>query len=106
MRLRYYILAILLALLGVLAIVGSTPLAGVVPVTPIHSSVYLVSAACAAVAAARGLAAMRLWGKILGFSYAVLAVAGFVMDGGATAWLHVGVALVFLYHALLAPPTL
>jgi hypothetical protein len=47
-----------------------------------------------------------MWGKILGVSYAALAVAGFVMDGGATAWLHLGVALTFLYQALLAPPTL
>jgi hypothetical protein len=106
MRLRYYLLAVVLGLLSVLGLVGSGPLASVLPVSTLHASVHLVAAACTAFAARRGLGAMRQWGKILGFSYAALAVTGWVMDGGATAWLHLGVALVFLYHALLAPPTL
>jgi hypothetical protein len=109
MRLRYYVLAILLVALGVLAVldlVGSIPLIGAFPVSPIDGPAYLVSGVCAAFAARRGLGAMRMWGKILGVGYAAWAAAGFVLDGGGAAWLHAGVALIFLYHALLAPPTL
>jgi hypothetical protein len=106
MRLRYYALAILLGLLGLLGLAGSSPLLGVFPITAVQAWVHLVSGVCSAFAASRGLGAMRQWGKILGFSYAALAVTGFVFGAGETAWLHLGVALVFLYHALLAPPTL
>lgn len=103
---RYYVVAGLLIVLGVVGLVVASPVFGVLSVTPAHSLFYLASGGCAALAATRGLGAMRMWGKILGFAFAVLAVAGFVMDGGTASWLHLGLALLFLYHALLAPPTL
>jgi hypothetical protein len=103
---RYYAFAALLMLLGLIGLIGSSPLLGMVPLTPIQSLFHMVTGACAGYAATRGLGTMRLWGKILGFAYLAVAVADFVMHGGTTAWLHLAIALFFLYHALLAPPTL
>jgi hypothetical protein len=105
MAARYCVVAALLVVLGVLGLVGSSLMSRWLTVTPAYSLFYLVSGLCAGVAATRGLGTMRLWGKILGFAYLALAIAGFVMDGGDAEWLHVALALVFLYHALLAPPT-
>ena len=103
---RFYAVAALLLVLGVLGLSGSTPLFGVLPLTRIHSLVHIASAAYAGYAATRGLGAMRLCGKVMGFAYLALAIADFMMAGGTTAWLHLGLGAFFLYHALLAPPTL
>jgi hypothetical protein len=105
MAARYYVIAALLVVLGVLGLAAPGSMSDWLTVTPVHSVFYLVSGLCAGVAATRGLGTMRLWGKILGFAYLTLAIAGFVMDGGNAAWLHLALALLFLYHALLAPPT-
>ena len=103
---RYYVLALSLTASGVVGLVASESMSDVLTVTPMHSVFYLASGACAGFAATRGLGTMRLWGKILGIGYLTLAIAGFVMDSGTLAWLHLGIAALFLYHALLAPPTL
>jgi hypothetical protein len=106
MTMRYYVLALLLTLTGVLGLVEWSPLLGVLRLTTIDSFVHLVSGVCLGFAATQGLGTMRLWGKIVGFGYLALAIAGFLMDAGGVAWLHLGVAAICLYHALLAPPTL
>jgi hypothetical protein len=105
MAARYYVIGALLVVLGVLALAASSPMSDWLTVTPVHSVFYLGSGLCAGVAASRGLGTMRLCGKVLGFAYLTMAIAGFVMEGGNGAWLHLAVALFFLYHALLAPPT-
>jgi hypothetical protein len=106
MNIRYYVLSALLTLTGVLGLAAWSPLLGVVRLTTVDSLVHLVSGLCLGYAATQGLGPMRLWGKIVGFGYLALAIAGFVMDAGGVAWLHLGVAAICLYHALLAPPTL
>jgi hypothetical protein len=103
---RYYVLAVLLTAAGVVGLWAPASVSDVLTVTPVHSAFHLASGACAGFAATRGLGTMRLWGKILGTAYLALAIAGFVMDSGTLAWLHLGIAALFLYHALLAPPTL
>jgi hypothetical protein len=103
---RYYVVALLLTAAGVVGLLAPASASDVLTVTPVHSVVHLASGACAGFAASRGLGTMRLWGKILGVGYLALAIAGFVMDSSTLAWLHLGVSAIFLYHALLAPPTL
>ena len=103
---RYFVLALLLAASGVVGLLARGSVSDALTITPVHSVFHLASGACAGFAATRGLGTMRLWGKILGIGYLALAIAGFVMDSGTLAWLHLGIAALFLYHALLAPPTL
>jgi hypothetical protein len=105
MAARYYVVAALLVVLGVLGLAASSAMSDWLTVTPVHGVFYLISGLCAGIAASRGLGTMRLCGKVLGFAYLTMAIAGFVMEGDNGAWLHLAVALFFLYHALLAPPT-
>ena len=113
---RYHVIAGVLIVLGGLGFVLPTPLFGVFEVTPLLNVVHLAAGVLAGAAATRGLGTMRAWGQILGYVFAALAVAGFATDADAVAnllplstrnaWFHLAMALVFLYHALLAPPTL
>jgi hypothetical protein len=116
MRLRYVLVAVLLAGLGLAGFVLESPLLGVFEVTPLLNVIHLAAATCAGIAAFRGIGSMRSCGKIIGAGFAGLAIAAFAMDSAAVgdtlpltdsnAWLHLVLALVFLYHALLAPPVL
>lgn len=113
---RYYVLAALLAGLGLLGFAMPSPLFGVFETTPLLNALHLLGALGTAAAAARGLAPMRSWGQVAGYAFAALAIAAFATDGesvanllplsAANAWFHLATALVFLYHALLAPPTI
>jgi hypothetical protein len=116
MATRYYIVGFLLILLGIVGFFAAESIAGVLDVTSPLNAIHMAAGAMTIGAATRGLGTMRAWGKLLGFSFAILAVAGFTLDGATVndllpltdnnAWLHLVFALVFLYHALLAPPTL
>jgi hypothetical protein len=113
---RYYVVAALLALVGGLGFVLPQPLFGVFEVTPLLNLVHLAAALLTAIAARRGLGTMRAWGQALGYLFAALAGLAFAADAplvastlplsDSNAWFHLVVALIFLYHALLAPPTL
>ena len=113
---RYFVLAGLLAALGLLGFAMRSPLFGVFETTALLNVVHLAAAVGTAVSALRGLGTMRLWGQIAGYVFAALAIAGFATDAAsvanllplsaANAWFHLVMALVFLYHALLAPPTI
>ena len=115
MATRFLILAALLAAGGVLGFVLPSPLFGVFDTTSVLNATHLAAAALTAVAARRGLGTMRSWGQILGWVFVALAIAGFAADADSVgnilplsdsnAWFHLGLALVYLYHALLAPPT-
>ena len=112
---RYYGLAGVLVLLGAVGFALPSPVLGVVDVTPALNVVHLVAGVIAGFAATRGLRTMRSAGQLLGYLFAALAAAAFLADASAVAgvlplstsngWLHLTFALVFLYHALLAPPT-
>jgi hypothetical protein len=116
MRRRYYIAAAVLISVGVAGFLFPSPLGGIFEVTPLLNGVHVAAGIAAALAASRGLGTMRWWGQLLGYAFTALAVAGFATDASAAAnllplsdsnaWFHLTMALVFLYHALLAPPTL
>jgi Domain of unknown function (DUF4383) len=116
MRFRYFVLALLLVMLGVLGFAVGDPLFGSIEVTPLGNALHVLAGLCTAVAATRGIGSMRMWGKILGFLFLALSIAAFAAEGtlvanalpltDSNAWLHLALACVFLYHALLAPPTL
>jgi hypothetical protein len=113
---RYYVVAALLILVGLAGILLSNPIAGVFEVTPLLDGIHIVAGVVTALAASRGLGTMRAWGQMLGYLFAALAVAGFATDAqsaanllplsDSNAWFHLVLALVYLYHALLAPPTI
>lgn len=116
MAIRFYLLAVVLGVLGIWGFLSGGPLLGIFDVTALLNVVHLTAAIAAATAAMRGLGTMRAVGQMLGYVFAALATAAFVMEpsslGGvlplsnSNAWFHLLMALVFLYHALLAPPTL
>jgi hypothetical protein len=113
---RYYVLGMLLIAVGFAGFLLSSPLLGVLEVSPALNIIHLVAGAATIAAAVRGLGAMRTWGKLLGFIFLVSAIVAFAVDGGplagllpltdSNAWAHLAIALAYLYHALLAPPTL
>jgi hypothetical protein len=113
---RYYVIAAVLVAIGVAGFLLPSPLFGVFEVTMVLNAWHVLAGVAAAIAATRGVGTMRSWGQGLGYVFAALTVAGFVMEpetvnymlplSTANAWFHLLVTLVFLYHALLAPPTL
>ena len=115
MATRYYVLGTVLMLVGIVGFLRPSPLFGLFEVTPPLNALHLGAGAMAIGAATRGLGTMRAWGKLLGFVFVGLTIAGFAMDAAtvanvlpltdSNAWFHLVMASVFLYHALLAPPT-
>ena len=113
---RYYALAAALFALGVLGFLLPGPLFGFFDVTPASNAIHLGAGVLTALAARRGLGTMRSWGQMLGYLFAGLTIAAVATDGSSVAnllpltnsnaWFHLALSLVFLYHALLAPPTL
>jgi NADH:ubiquinone oxidoreductase subunit K len=113
---RFYLLAAVLAVIGVLGFVTASPMFGVFETTPLLNAVHLGAAVLTFIAATRGLGTMRAWGQVLGYIFAALTIAGFATDADfvanllplsdSNAWFHLALTLVYLYHALLAPPTI
>ena len=113
---RFYAIAASLAVIGGLGFLLPSPILGVFETTPALNTIHLAAAVVSAFAATRGIGTMRSCGRLLGYVFAALAVAGFVIDAASVgnvvplsatnAWFHLVMALVLLYHALLAPPVL
>jgi hypothetical protein len=113
---RFYILGSALIALGVGGFFADGTVAGVFEVTPLLNVVHIAAGAITAYSATRGLGTMRVCGQALGYVFAAFTIAAFALDGSAignvlplstaNAWFHLTLTLVFLYHALLAPPTL
>ena len=114
MKSIYLALGAVLVLLGILGFVMSSPLLSLFEVNTLHNIVHLASGALTLLAASQGIGAMRSWGRILGFIYLAVAIAGFVEPSLYGLMpvnlpdnlLHVGLAAIFLYIGFLAPPTL
>ena len=116
MAIRYYAIAAVLAAVGLLGLVLPAPLFGVFETTALLNGLHLAASVIAAIAAARGLGTMRAWGQLLGYVFAALSITAFAAGpefvngvlplSSSNAWFHLVVALMFLYYALLAPPTL
>lgn len=113
MKRIYLVTGTALAAAGVSGVLLPSPLFGLFAVDPVHNAVHLLTGLLTLVAATRGIAAMRTWGKALGAIYGALALAGATMGevvssvmavNAADNALHVAIALVFLYVGLLAPP--
>lgn len=84
-------------------------------VNTVHSIVHIASGAIFLFASMAGAAAARLWFKIFGLVYAVVAIMGFIVGHGmifnlisnnvADTWLHVGLAVVMLFFGFVAKDT-
>jgi hypothetical protein len=115
MALRFRVLATALVAAGVLGFVLPAPLFGVFEVTPALNVVHLATGVAAGTAATRGVGAMRACGRWVGAIFALLAAVAAATDAptvanllplsNSNAWFHLAMALVFLYQALLAPPS-
>lgn len=88
-------------------------LLGIFHVNAVHSIVHIVSGAVFLFASMAGAGPARLWFKVFGLIYAVVAVMGFMNPTGpllgmisnnpATTWLHVGLAAAMLLIGFAAP---
>ncbi len=114
MRSKFILIGALLEAFGILGFLMPSPVFGLFEFNAAISLAHIASGALALVSAFRGIGAMRLCGRILGVGYLALALVGFAapeydwfalvaLDGPANL-LHLGIAAVFLYFALLAPP--
>jgi hypothetical protein len=90
-------------------------LLGIFHVNTVHSVVHIVSGAIFLFASMAGAGAARLWFKLFGLIYAVVAVLGFMNPNGpilgmisnnpATTWLHVALAAAMLLIGFASPKT-
>lgn len=112
MRNLFLLLGVVLVVVGVLGFVLPSPLLGVFEVNTLHNIVHLASGALTLLAATQGIGAMRLWGRIFGLVYLLVAIVGFPMPdmfglmhvNTADNLLHLALAAVFLYAGFVAPP--
>ena len=92
---------------------GMPMLLGIFMVNTVHSIVHIASGAVFLFASMAGAAGARLWFKIFGIVYALVAVMGFVVGDGmifnlisnnkADTWLHVVLAAAMLLIGFAAP---
>lgn len=83
------------------------PILGLFLVDPMHNIVHLISGVLALVFAAQGEAPAKQFSKVFGVIYGLLAIAGFfkvgvytlgfMMANDADDWLHLVLAVAFLY---------
>jgi hypothetical protein len=113
MRRRFVTIGALLIAGGVAGFLQN-PLLGLFAVNTAHNLVHAGSGVLTILVAPYGIGPMRACGKALGFFYLGLAIAGFLLPGGdmfgamplntPDNLLHLGLAWIFLYYGLLAPP--
>lgn len=112
MKNLYLVLGGLLVLVGILGFVMPRPLLGLFEVNALHNIVHLATGALTLLVATQGIGAMRLWGKLLGAVYLAVGIVGFVSPdiiglmhvNMPDNLLHLGLAIVYLYVGLIAPP--
>lgn len=90
------------------------PVLGLFTSNPYHNLLHIGSGLAMVIAARHGILSMRRWGMLLGLLYSALAIAGFTLRRGdffglmhldrPDNLLHVGLAVIYLYYAWLAPP--
>jgi hypothetical protein len=101
------VVGVVFVLIGVLGFFNN-PILGIFEVDTVHNLVHLVSGAVALFMASAGEMGAKKFAKVFGLVYLLVAVLGFVMadDGmllglmainGADNYLHVALALVFLW---------
>ena len=108
----YLVLGAVLVLVGIAGFVLPSPLLGIFEVNTLHNIIHLASGALTILAATQGLGAMRTWGRIFGAVYLLVGLVGFAMPdmfglmhvNMADNFLHLALALIFLYYGFLAPP--
>jgi hypothetical protein len=110
MKNLYYVLGIVLVLVGILGFTMASPLLGLFEVNALHSVIHLVTGAMLLYAAMKGPDVMMMCGKILGIVYAVVTFLGFVMGGDLFGImmvnmqdnvLHLALAAVLLYFGFM-----
>lgn len=112
MKTLYLVVGSVLVLVGIVGFVMPSPLFGVFEVNALHNVIHLLSGALTILAATQGVGAMRTWGRIFGIVYLAVGIAGFVTPdlyglmhvNTPDNLLHIGLAAVFLYVGLIAPP--
>ena len=113
MKKAYLVMGTLLLLGGGVGLVQN-PVLGLFEVNLLLNLIHLGSGVLTVAAAFKGIGTMRTWGKLFGFFYLAVAIAGSVVPQGNFLGLmhlnvpdnvlHVILALFFLYYGLLAPP--
>jgi hypothetical protein len=112
MKTLYLVVGGVLVLVGIVGFVMPSPLFGLFEVNALHNIVHVASGALAILAATQGVGAMRTFGRIFGIVYLAIGIAGFVTPdlfglmhvNTPDNLLHIGIAAVFLYAGLIAPP--
>lgn len=112
MKNLYLLVGGVLVLVGIVGFVMPSPLFGIFEVNALHNVIHLLSGALTILAATQGVGAMRTWGRIFGVVYLAVGIAGFVTPdlfglmhvNTPDNLLHIGLAAVFLYVGLIAPP--
>lgn len=94
-----------LLLVGIVGFFNN-PILGIFAVDTVHNIIHIASGLIAIVMARKGEMSAKMFAKLFGAIYAVVAVLGFVSSGdmilglieanGADNWLHVALAVVFL----------
>jgi hypothetical protein len=102
MKNLYYVLGIVLVLVGILGFTMQSPLLGLFEVNALHSVIHLATGAMLLYAAMKGADAMVMCGKILGIVYAVVTLLGFVMGGDLFGIMNVNMEDNILHLALAA----
>ncbi|OGI21410.1 MAG: hypothetical protein A2808_00185 [Candidatus Moranbacteria bacterium RIFCSPHIGHO2_01_FULL_55_24] len=100
------ILGVVFLAIGVLGFVND-PLLGIFEVDALHNIIHIISGALALVAVSMGASATRLFCRVFGIVYGLVAVLGFLMPGDmilglfeanlADDVLHLVLAVIFLY---------
>jgi uncharacterized protein DUF4383 len=94
---------------------GMPMLLGIFMVNTAHSIVHIASGAVFLFASMAGAGPARVWFKIFGLVYAIVAILGFMTPNGmllglisnnpAVTWLHVGLAVAMLLIGFASPKT-
>jgi hypothetical protein len=101
------VLGVVFVLVGILGFFND-PVLGIFEVDAVHNIVHLASGLLALFAVSMGESGAKTFAKIFGLVYALVAILGLVMGGNekllglmeinsADNWLHVALALVFLF---------
>jgi len=114
MRKIYRIVGGVLVLAAIAGFTTPGPLLGLFEVNTLHNIVHLTSGLVTLLAATQGIGPMRAWGRLFGSVYLALAILGLASPklfglmpvNLPDNLLHAGLAGVFLYVGLVAPPKL
>ena len=102
----YMLFGVIFLVVGILGFFNN-PILGLFEVNTVHNLIHIVSGIIALAMVSKGEAQAKLFGKVFGIVYALVAVLGFLLPGGdifglmtvnmADNVLHIVLAIVFLW---------